>query len=127
VTLGTSFHRYTRSLRFRFLVAWPRPEDLLLCAKHLFVAAMVAGVHPGLPLIGKSEDRRAVRQGQKQSVAVHPGLPHRSLAIRRLSRPSLRAGVVALRQTLVRRCHDGLFSSRANQNMNKRGSPRLKV
>ena len=24
-------------------------QDLLLCAKHLFVAAMVAEVHPGLP------------------------------------------------------------------------------
>jgi len=33
-------------LRFRFLVAWPCPEDLLLCAKHLFVAAMMAWVHP---------------------------------------------------------------------------------
>ena len=31
----------------------PRAE-LLLCAKHLFVAAMMAGVHPGLPRIGKS-------------------------------------------------------------------------
>jgi hypothetical protein len=30
------------------------PQDLLLCAKHLFVAAIVAGVHPGLPRIGKS-------------------------------------------------------------------------
>jgi hypothetical protein len=28
---------------------------LLLCAKHLFVAAMVAWVHPGLPPIRKSE------------------------------------------------------------------------
>ena len=33
----------------------PAPaQDLLLCAKHLFVAAMMAGVHPGLPRIGKS-------------------------------------------------------------------------
>ena len=29
-------------------------EDLLLCAKRSFVAAMVAWVHPGLPGIGKS-------------------------------------------------------------------------
>ena len=27
----------------------PSAQDLLLCAKHLFVAAMVAWVHPGLP------------------------------------------------------------------------------
>jgi hypothetical protein len=28
----------------------PSPvQELLLCAKHLFVAAMVAGVHPGKP------------------------------------------------------------------------------
>ena len=31
----------------RFLVALPTVQDLLLCAKHLFVAAMVAWVHPG--------------------------------------------------------------------------------
>ena len=30
-----------------FLVALPPVQDLLLCAKHLFVAAMVAWVHPG--------------------------------------------------------------------------------
>jgi len=32
----------------RFLVAWASVRDLLLCAKHLFVAAMVAGCaqHP---------------------------------------------------------------------------------
>jgi len=30
------------------------PQDLLLCAKHLFVAAIVAGVYPGLPRTGKS-------------------------------------------------------------------------
>jgi hypothetical protein len=34
-------------------------QDLLRCAKHLFVAAMVAWVHPGLLPIGKSEDRGA--------------------------------------------------------------------
>jgi hypothetical protein len=39
--LGTSFHRYTRHWRFCFLVALPLVWDLLLCAKHLFVAAMV--------------------------------------------------------------------------------------
>ena len=32
----------------------PPAQDLLLCAKHLFVAAMVAEVHPGLPRIGNS-------------------------------------------------------------------------
>jgi hypothetical protein len=30
-----------------FLVALPSAQDLLLCAKHLFVAAMVDWVHPG--------------------------------------------------------------------------------
>ena len=38
-----------------FLVALPSAQDLLLCAKHLFVAAMVAWVHPGPAEIGKSE------------------------------------------------------------------------
>jgi hypothetical protein len=36
-------------------------QELLPCAKHLFVAAMVAWVHPGLRPIGKSEDGGAVR------------------------------------------------------------------
>jgi hypothetical protein len=31
---------------FDFLVALPSAQDLLLCAKHLFVAAMVAWVRP---------------------------------------------------------------------------------
>jgi hypothetical protein len=40
----------------------PSPRaGLLLCAKHLFAGAMVAGAHPGLPPIGKSEDRGAIR------------------------------------------------------------------
>ena len=43
------------------LVGQPPMQDLLRCAKHLFVAAMVAWVHPGLPPIGKSEDRGGVR------------------------------------------------------------------
>jgi hypothetical protein len=33
--------------RFRFLVALPPAPDLLLCAKDLFVAAMVGGNRPG--------------------------------------------------------------------------------
>ena len=33
--------------RFRFLVALPPAQDLLLCAKHLFVAAMVVAIVPG--------------------------------------------------------------------------------
>ena len=36
-----------RSLASRRLTLAPPPKDLLLCAKHLFVAAMVAWVHPG--------------------------------------------------------------------------------
>jgi hypothetical protein len=40
----------------------PFVRDLLVRAKHLFVAAMAAEVHPGLPGIGKSEhDGGAVR------------------------------------------------------------------
>ena len=59
----------------------PRAE-LLRCAKHLFVAAMMAGVHPGLPRIGKSgHDGGASAFGagevfrgqQKQSAAVITG------------------------------------------------------
>ena len=50
-----------RSLANRRL-SRPSPRaGLLLCPKHLFVRAMVAGVHPGLPPIGKSGDRGAVR------------------------------------------------------------------
>jgi hypothetical protein len=44
VTLGHLFIAIPVHLRFRFLVAWPRPEDLVLGAKHLFVAAMMAWV-----------------------------------------------------------------------------------
>jgi hypothetical protein len=36
-----------RSWQFDFLVALPPEQDLLLCARYLFVAAMVAWVHPG--------------------------------------------------------------------------------
>src|SRR5262249_34074398 len=48
VTLGASFHRYTRRWRFRCLVAWPPHRDLLLCAKHLFIAATCQLVAPYL-------------------------------------------------------------------------------
>jgi hypothetical protein len=41
VTLGTFFHRYTRHWRFYFLVALPLVRDLWVCAKDLFVVAMV--------------------------------------------------------------------------------------
>jgi hypothetical protein len=33
-------------LRIRFLVVFPRAQDLLLRAKHLFVAAMVFAIAP---------------------------------------------------------------------------------
>jgi hypothetical protein len=99
-----------RSLANRRL-SRPSPcAGLLLCAKHLFVSAMVAGVHPGLPPIGKSGDR---------GVAAQPGLRRRSLANRDLTP----AGLVALHQTFVRRCHGGGVHP-ANQNMNQRGGPR---
>jgi len=78
-----------------FLGALPSVQDLLF-AKHLFVAALVAGV------------------------AAHLWLTRRSLANRRPPLPS--AGVVALSQTFVRCYHGGLGSFRscgesANQNM----------
>ena len=41
----------------------PRAE-LLLCAKHLLVAAMMAGVHPGLPRIGKDGGASAFGAGE---------------------------------------------------------------
>jgi hypothetical protein len=43
----------------------------------------------------------------------YPWLTRRSLANRLLSRPAPRAGLVALRQTFVRRCHGSLGSSRS--------------
>src|SRR5215813_657033 len=48
VTLGASFHRYTSRWRFRCLVALPPHRDLLLCAKHLFIAATCQLVAPDL-------------------------------------------------------------------------------
>ena len=44
------------------LVGQPPMQDLLRCAKHLFVAAMVAWVQPGLPPSAnqKTEGHRAV-------------------------------------------------------------------
>ena len=52
--------------------------------------------------------------GGKSSAAVrYPWLTRRSLANRLFSRPGLGAGLVALRQAFVRRCHGGLGSSRA--------------
>jgi hypothetical protein len=52
------------SLANRLLVARPSVQDLLLCAKHLFVAAMVAGVHPGLPGIGQIRKNQNMTAGQ---------------------------------------------------------------
>ena len=79
MTLGHLFIAIPVHLRFRFLVAWPRPEDLVLGAKHLFVAAMMAWVHP-----------RAHRKSANQNMTAVP----RSLANRRFSRPSPRAGLL---------------------------------
>jgi hypothetical protein len=100
----------------------------------LFVAAMVAWVHPGLPPIGKSEDRGAVRvrsrgvfrDSKKRRAAAHPGLTPRSLGNRLLS------GSGPVKKLL--RCAKHLFVAAmlagvhpANQNMNQRGSPRSKA
>ena len=41
--------------RFRFLVALPPARDLLLCAKHLFVAPMVVAIAPA----GGSKDEQS--------------------------------------------------------------------
>src|SRR5262245_7378816 len=56
----------------RLLVAFARVQDLLLRAKHLFVAAMMAWVHPRAHSKSANQSMMAVR---------------RSLANRRLSRP----------------------------------------
>src|SRR5262245_51262473 len=62
-----------------FLVALPSVQDLLFCAKHLFVAAMVAGVHLGSRGTGKLEhDRRAVRVRTREGAGeskLPPSLP----------------------------------------------------
>ena len=50
-----------RSLAFRYLVALPPVQDLLLCAKHLLVAAMVVGVHGPATNRQSEHDGRAVR------------------------------------------------------------------
>jgi hypothetical protein len=143
------------------MMAWVHPGPIgKLCAEHLFVGAIVAGVHPGLPPIGKSEDRGQFAFGavkfsgatakcrrsagvappfiwqievlppaglvalrQTLFVAammawVHPGLRRKSanqdmtgcppfIGKSLLSGPDPRAGLVALRQTFVRRCHGG--------------------
>jgi len=100
------------------------PRCRTCCAAPTICSSLLwwLGFIPGLPGIGNSEhdggavrvrSREVFRGKQKQRVAAHPGLPGRSLAIRRLNRPSPGAGVVALRQTFVRRCHGGLGSFRA--------------
>ena len=97
-------------------------QDLLLCAKHVFVAAMVAGVHPGPARTGKSEHEQRGQSAfeamkfsgaAKASAAVDPRFIGESL----LSRPALGAGLVALRQLFVRRCHGGLGSPRPAANV----------
>jgi hypothetical protein len=49
-------HRINPGCRIsRFLVALPLASDLLLCAKHLFVAAMVVAIAP----VGGSKDEQS--------------------------------------------------------------------
>jgi hypothetical protein len=93
------------------------PGDLLRCAKHLFVAAMVAWVHPGPAASRQIRRQRGSprwerfqgQQKQSATTVLTPGT-RRSLANRLLS-PLAPCRIVALRQTLVRRCHDGWGSS----------------
>src|SRR5437763_1840005 len=83
----------------------PSPRaGLLLCAKHLFVAAMVAGIHPGLPPIGKSGDRGAIRLRSREvfrDKSKAPPLSRGCAAVHWQIELLPPAGLVALRQTLV--------------------------
>jgi hypothetical protein len=77
-----------RSLANRRLTLAP-PQDLLLCAKHLFVAAMVAGVHPGT---GKLASRLRLRcDGDHKNALLRVS----STSLRAL-RAQLRAGTAVL-------------------------------
>jgi hypothetical protein len=76
-----------------FLVALPSAQDLLLCAKHLFVAAMVAWVHPG-PAANRQirrqrgsplRSREVFRAAKAKRRRHYPWLTRRSLANRRLT------------------------------------------
>ena len=78
-----------------FLVALPSAQDLLLCAEHLFVAAMVAWVHPG-PAANRQirrqrgsplRSREVFRAAKAKRRRHYPWLTRRSLANRRLVAP----------------------------------------
>jgi len=75
------------------------------------------GFIPGLRRIGNSEhDGRAIGEvlgGGKRPAFITRGCPAVHWHYRLFSRPALGAGLVALRQTFVRRCYGGLGSSRA--------------
>jgi hypothetical protein len=53
-----------------FLIALPSAQDWLLCARHLFVAAMVAWVHPGCreSAIQRLHFEPTARMGQKRVI-----------------------------------------------------------
>ena len=71
------FHRTHQRIKVgcrisRFLVA-PRPvRDLLLCAKHLFVAAMVASALPGVRRSTLLFNEKPITQRKSNDATVNP-------------------------------------------------------
>ena len=129
------------------------PQDLSPCAEHLFVAAMVVGVHPRACRESANQNLTEGQfafgavKGSKSKARCHClWLTRRLLAIRLPSRPAPAQDLWLTRrssanrllspaspwrtccsaQTFVRRCHGGLGSSRAcRESANqRRGSPR---
>src|SRR5262249_28533687 len=94
VALGASFHRYTRRWRFRCLVALPPHRDLLLCAKHLFIAA-TCQLAPDL------RERHHTCLASRISMASTYGSLRQRLALRTASRPF---GAAVGRDALGRAC-----------------------
>jgi hypothetical protein len=76
---------FRRSCGFRFLVALARCGDLLLCAKHLFVAAILAGPPASHPISQGTGHHRAdgPRQARSQGdVPLVAGTPAQDLRFR---------------------------------------------
>src|SRR6516225_7433797 len=100
--------------RFRFLVALPPASDLLLCAKHLFVAAMVVAIAPAegsrmsnrsssapnseqglasIPMAGGGLSRLAVARLESAGVPVAPLLKRAGLTPELIADPEQRLSV----------------------------------
>ena len=99
------------------LVALPAPHAGVVALRQTFVFRCHGGLGSpqDLPRIGKSEhdggqprsERVKFSGAAKVKPAAHLWLTRRSSTNRRFNRPSPRAGLVAPRQTFVRRCHGG--------------------